>query len=166
MQLQDKRAIAVLSAIAIAIYSIEGLLPMPFPWLKAGFSNIIILIAFLLFGFRIALIISLVRILVSSMLIGTFPGPAFVLSLSGGLSSMGGLWMASFIPFIGITGLSVISALFHITGQLLIAYWLFIKSLEGLIAIAPLLIFISTITGTINGLLAGFIIKRITSGYQ
>ena len=161
MPLQDKEKIAVLSAIAIAIHSIENLIPMPVPWLRLGLSNIITLIAFLLFGLRVAFMITLVRVSVSSMLIGTFPGPAFILSLSGGLTGLAGLWFSSVLPFFGITGLSVIAALFHILGQLLVAYYLFIKRPEALFAIAPFLILLSTITGTINGYITSGILRKL-----
>lgn len=163
MQSQDKQKIAVLSAIAIAIHSIENLIPMPVPWLRLGLSNIITLIAFLLFGLRIAMLITLIRVMVSSMLIGTFPGPAFILSLSGGLSGLAGLWFSSIIPFLGITGLSVIAALFNISGQLVVAYFLFIRRPEAVLVIAPFLILLSTTTGTINGLISAGIIRRINN---
>lgn len=163
MQLQDKQKIAVLSAIAIAIHSIENLIPMPVPWLRLGLSNIITLIAFLLFGLRIAMLITLIRITLSSMLIGTFPGPAFILSLSGGLTGLAGLWFSSIIPFLGITGLSVMAALSNISGQLIVAYFLFIKRPEAVLVIAPFLILLSTTTGTVNGLISAGIIRRINN---
>lgn len=161
MESQDKKRVAVLGAMAIAIHSIENLIPMPVPWLRLGLSNVITLIVFLTFRFRIALLVTLLRVIISSMLIGTFPGPAFVLSLSGGLAGLAGLWLSSLISFFGITGMSVLSALFHIAGQLLIAYYLFIRRPEALFAIAPLLILLSTITGTVNGTIASGIIKRL-----
>ncbi len=163
MQLQDKQKIAVLSAIAIAIHSIENLIPMPVPWLRLGLSNIITLIAFLLFGLRIAMLITLIRITVSSMLIGTFPGPAFILSLSGGFTGLAGLCFSSIIPFLGITGLSVMAALSNISGQLIVAYFLFIKRPEAVLVIAPFLILLSTTTGTVNGLISAGIIRRINN---
>lgn len=161
MELQDKEKIAVLTAIAIAIHSVENLIPMPVPWLRLGLSNIITLIVFLLFGLRPAILVTLLRVTISSMVIGTFPGPAFVLSLSGGISGLAGLWLSSLIPFFGITGLSIVSAFFHILGQLAIAYYLFIRKPEAVLAIAPVLIFISTITGTINGSIASGILKKL-----
>ncbi len=163
MQLQDKQRIAVLSAIAIAIHSIENLIPMPLPWLRLGLSNIITLIAFLLGGLRIAFLITLIRVTVSSMLIGTFPGPAFILSLSGGISGIAGLWLSSIIPVLGITGLSVIAALFNISGQLIVAYFLFIKRPEAVLVIAPFLILLSTTTGTLNGFISAGVLKRINN---
>lgn len=161
MELQDKQKIAVLTAIAIAIHSIENLIPMPVPWLRLGLSNIITLIVFLLFGLRPAILVTLLRVMVSSMITGTFPGPGFVLSLSGAITGLAGLWLSSLIPFFGITGLSVVSAFFHVLGQLAIAYYLFIKKPEVVFAIAPVLILISTVTGTINGSIASGIVKKL-----
>jgi|GEM_PF-332531 len=153
--------IAVLSAVAIAIHSIESLFPMPVPWLRMGFSNVISLIAFITFGFKTAMTITITRVFVSAMLTGTFPGPAFVLSLSGGILSTSALSLASIVPFFGITGLSVVAAFFHVIGQLSVAYYLFIKRPEAVIAIAPLLILMATFTGAINGGIAGFILTKL-----
>jgi heptaprenyl diphosphate synthase len=153
--------IAVLSAMAIAIHSIESLVPMPVPWLRIGFSNVISLIAFISFGFKTAMAITITRVFVSAMLIGTFPGPAFVLSLSGGILSTSALAMASIVPFFGITGLSIVSAFFHVIGQLSVAYYLFIKQPEAVIAIAPLLALMATFTGAINGGIAGLILTKL-----
>ena len=112
---QDKYRIALLSAYAIGLHGLESLLPSPVPWLKFGLANIITLITLMLYGFRAAMMVTLIRVLVSSLLTGTFPGPAFVLSLGGGVVSTVAMAavLFSFPGLFSAVGLSLIGAFFH-----------------------------------------------------
>src|SRR5512142_913001 len=83
MQSQDRYRIALLSAYAIGLHGFESLLPTPIPWLRLGLANIITLITLLLYGMRPAVAVNLIRVLVVSLLTGTFLGPAIILSLGG-----------------------------------------------------------------------------------
>jgi heptaprenyl diphosphate synthase len=87
MQLQDKYRIALLAAYAIGLHSFESLLPSPVPWLKLGLANIITLVTLLLYGMRTAIAVTLIRVILVSLFTGTFLGPAFILSLGGGIIS-------------------------------------------------------------------------------
>lgn len=169
MQLQDKYRIALLSAYAVAIHSFESLLPTPIPWLRLGIANIITLTTLVIYGFRSAMMVTLIRIILSSIFIGTFLGPGFILSFGGGVSStiaMG--FIFSILPRVfGPIGLSLIGALFHNISQLFLAYFLFIQQIEPILIVSPLLILLGTITGTVNGIIAGMIIKNIrTTGFN
>lgn len=163
MQLQDKYRIAILSAYALALHGFEAMLPSPIPWLRLGISNIITLTALVIFGFRTAMMITLIRVLLGSMFTGTFLGPSFMLSLAGGISgtiAMGAAFRIS-RTFFGPVGLSMIGALFHNTMQLVIAYLLFIRRLEAVILISPVILLIGTLTGFANGLVADILIKNL-----
>src|SRR5512142_2499808 len=113
MQLQDKYRIAVLSAYALSLHAFESLLPTPIPWLKLGLANIITLVALVLYGFRTALMVTLIRVVLTSIFIGTFLGPAFILSTGGGLASIAAMGLsAKYLKrLFGTVGLSLIGAL-------------------------------------------------------
>src|SRR4030042_6295461 len=115
MQLQDKYRIALLSAYALALHGFESLLPTPIPWLRFGLANIITLITLFLYGIRAAIMVTLIRVILSSLFTGTFLGPAFILSLGGGLTSTFAMsFVFSLAPkLFSIIGLSLIGALFH-----------------------------------------------------
>ncbi|MCL5022399.1 MAG: Gx transporter family protein [Nitrospirae bacterium] len=166
MQSQDKYRIALLSAYALALYAFESLIPMPIPWLKAGLANIISLTAFLLFGFRAALMVTLVRVFVASLFTGSFLGPGFLLSMGGGVSSV--LAMALFFrlapKLFGPAGLSLIGALFHNLTQLFLAYVLFIQRIEPVLIVAPVLVLAGTLTGSVNGLVTDLLIRSLKNG--
>jgi len=163
MQSQDKYRIALLSAFAIGIHGLESLFPTPVPWMKLGLSNIITVIALMLYGFRTAMFVTLVRVLLSSLLTGTFPGPAFILSLGGGVSSTLAMGLAIAVNrrLFTAVGLSIIGAFFHNLAQLVIAYLLFIQRLEAFLLIVPVITLIGTLTGTLNGLVAAMLIGNL-----
>ncbi len=163
MQSQDKYRIALLSAYAIAIHSFESLLPTPVPWLRLGIANIITLATLTLYGFRAAMTVTLIRVLLSSIIIGTFLGPAFIMSFGGGVASTFAMGVAySIIPRVfGPIGLSLIGALFHNLSQLLLAYVLFVQKIEPILIISPVLISLGTVTGLVNGIIANMLIKNI-----
>lgn len=163
MQSQDKYRIALLSAYALALHGFESLIPMPIPWLRAGLANIIALTTLILFGFRAAMLVTLIRVIIASIFAGSFPGPGFILSLSGGVSSViaAGLVFRILPELFGPVGLSLIGAFFHNLSQLFVAYFLFIQRIEPVLIITPFLILIGTITGLVNGLVSDLLVKNL-----
>jgi heptaprenyl diphosphate synthase len=163
MQLQDKYRIALLSAYAIALHGFESLLPTPIPWLRLGLANIITLIALCLYGMRVAMMVTLIRVTISSLFTGTFLGPSFMLSLGGGVTStlaMG--YVLSLVPrLFSPVGLSVIGALFHNMAQLLLAYVFIIQRLGAILLISPFIILLGVVTGTVNGIIVNLIIRNL-----
>lgn len=155
--------IALLAAYAIGLHSVEALIPTPIPWLRFGFANIITLTTLLLYGLKAGMTVTLIRIFIVSLFTGTFLGPAFVLSLGGGVSSTLVMWMAMvlFGRFFGPIGLSLLGALAHNIAQLFLAYLFFVRRLEAIIFISPIIILLGIITGTFNGIVTGLIIKRV-----
>ncbi|MDP3111196.1 MAG: Gx transporter family protein [Thermodesulfovibrionales bacterium] len=168
MQSQDKYRIALLSAYAIAIHSFESMLPTPIPWLRLGVANIITLATLVLYGFRAAMMVTLIRVILSSIFIGTFLGPGFIMSFGGGVTSAFAMGIAfSIFPrLFGPVGLSLIGALFHNIAQLFLAYILFVQKIEPILIVSPILILLGTITGIVNGVIAGMLIKNIPKEKQ
>lgn len=163
MQSQDKYRVAVLAAYALALHGFEYLLPTPIPWLRLGLANIITLVALSLYGFSTAMSVTLIRVILASIFTGTFLGPAFLLSFSGGVSSTAamGLVLVAQKNLFGPVGLSLIGALFHNIAQLTLAYFLFIQRIEAIVIISPIVIFIGVLTGFANGVVADILIKNI-----
>jgi heptaprenyl diphosphate synthase len=168
MQSQDKGGtdnfyIALLSAYAIGLNSIERLIPTPIPWLRFGFVNIITLTTLLLYGLKAGMTVTLIRVFVVSLLAGTFLGPAFILSLGGGVSSTLIMWTASVLcgRLLSPIGLSLLGALAHNLAQLSLAYVFFVRRLEAIIFISPIIIFFGVITGTFNGIVTTLVVRKI-----
>lgn len=163
MQSQDKYRIALLSAYAIAIHSFESMLPTPIPWLRLGVANIITLATLVLYGFRAAMMVTLIRVILSSIFIGTFLGPGFIMSFGGGVTSTFAMGIAfSIFPrLFGPVGLSLIGALFHNISQLFLAYILFVQKIEPILLISPFLLLLGTITGVVNGIIGNLLIDSL-----
>ena len=163
MQLQDKQRIAILSAYALALHGFEAMLPSPIPWLRLGLANIITLTALVLFGFRTAIMITLIRVMLGSVFAGTFLGPSFLLSLGGGIAGTCamGVMLGVSRKLFGPVGLSLVGALFHNATQLFLAYLLFIQRIEAVLIISPVVLLIGTVTGFANGIIADILIKNL-----
>jgi heptaprenyl diphosphate synthase len=163
MQLRDKYRIALLSAFAIGIHGIESLLPSPIPWMRLGLANVITVIALLLYGFRTAMLVTLVRVIISSLITGTFPGPAFILSLGGGVLSTMSMGVVVLLApgLFSAVGLSIIGAFIHNMTQLILAYFLIIQRMEAVLFIAPVITLAGTLTGALNGLVSETVITNL-----
>jgi len=159
---REDHRIAWLAALAISIHILESALPSPFPGVKPGMANVVTVICLMLYGWNSAAWVTMLRVLVGSLLIGTFLTPTFALSLSGATASIAILWLASRLPGKGFSaiGYSLLAAVAHMTAQFLTAYLLFIPH-EGLFRLLPILITMAVIFGLISGIIANQVIKRI-----
>lgn len=160
--------VAWLAALAITIHVAESALPSPLPGVKPGLANVVTLAALCLFGWRVALWVSALRVLVGSLFIGTFLSPAFFLSFSGALLSISALGVAYMVMKVsptwapGPVGLGIIAAMAHMTGQFYAAYWLFIHH-KALLNLLPVLMTAAMIFGIISGLITSHMIQRFQS---
>ena len=155
------RLIAGFAALAISIHLLESALPSPIPGIKPGLANLVTLYVLMQHGWRLAVNVSLLRVLAGSLLLGSFLSPTFSLSLAGAIASLivlGVAWHIPGKPF-GPVGLSILAALAHMTAQIVTAYLLFIPH-TALFTLLPLLLTAALISGTLGGILVNRIIKR------
>nr|NIS40465.1 Gx transporter family protein [Desulfuromonadales bacterium] len=154
--------LALFTALAIALHSVEYLLPSPTPWFRLGFANILTVCALCLFGGRAAWWVTLGRVLVGSFFLGRFFSPGFFLALSGGIAAtalMTGVRQACGAR-IGPVGLSVLGAAGHAVGQLTVA-WLLLVRHEGLWLLLPFLLLSALATGIVNGTAADLLMASL-----
>ncbi len=153
--------IAKLTALAIGLHILEAVIPSPLPGVKPGIANIVTLYVLYEYGFATAAWVSLLRVFASSLLLGQFLSPTFVLSLSGALMSLGALFLAQYLPkkyFSAIT-LSIFAAFAHIAGQLIIVrLWLIPHT--GVVYLIPIFALAALIFGLINGLITSKLIQK------
>jgi heptaprenyl diphosphate synthase len=147
--------IAKLTALAIGLHIIEAVIPSPLPGVKPGIANIVTLFVLYEYGFATAAWVSLLRVFASSLLLGNFLSPTFVLSLSGAVFSLSALFLAQHLPkkyFSAIT-LSILAAFAHIAGQLIVVrLWLIPHA--GVAYLIPIFALAALIFGLINGVIA------------
>ena len=156
--------IAQLSAIAIGLSLIESVLPSPMPGVKPGIANIITLYAMYRFNFRTAIWVSILRVFATSLILGQFLSPTFMLSLAGSLLTLLTLYFSIKLPsrFFSPMGLSVLSSFAHITGQLLLVrLWLIPHA--SIYYLIPIYSAAALIFGLINGWITYRLLKHHNS---
>lgn len=156
--------IALLVGLGVVLHRLEALLPLPTPWVKLGLANIMTLIALVFLGFRAAVEVTLLRVLLGSVLGGTFLSPTFFLSLAGGLASvavMGLLYREGRRAF-SLVGISVASAYAHTTAIFVCVFYLFIHQ-GAFFNLLPVFLTFSLISGILTGLLANNITRHLTN---
>lgn len=146
--------IAKLTALAIGLHLLEAVLPSPLPGVKPGIANIVTLYVLYQYDFATAAWVSLLRVFASSLLLGHFLSPTFVLSLSGALFSLAALYCAQHLPkrYFSPISLSVFAAFAHIAGQLIVVrLWLIPQT--GVVYLVPIFALAALVFGVINGLI-------------
>ncbi len=153
--------IAKLTALAIGLHMIEAVIPSPLPGVKPGVANIVTLFVLYKYGFATAAWVSLLRVFASSLLLGQFLSPTFVLSLSGALLSLAALFFAQYLPkkYFSAISLSIFAAFAHIAGQLIIV-WLWLIPHTGVVYLIPIFVLAALVFGLINGLVAAKLINK------
>ena len=146
--------IAKLTALAIGLHLLEAVFPSPLPGVKPGIANIVTLYVLYQYDFATAAWVSLLRVFASSLLLGHFLSPTFVLSLSGAVFSLSALLLAQRLPkrYFSAISLSIIAAFAHIAGQLIVVrFWLIPDA--GVSYLIPIFALAALIFGVINGVI-------------
>lgn len=161
-RLRYKVYLSLLTSLAIVVHTMESSLPTPFPWLRFGLSNIVTLAVVILFGVKAGMTVTLLRITVGSLLMGTFLTPSFLLAFSGGIASTLVLAVAYryLSPWFSIIGISIMGAYTHTIVQVLVAYFILIKHFQVFLLLPFFLIF-SLITGLVSGLGASYLVTYL-----
>ena len=80
--------LSLIVALGVVLHRLEILIPLPSPWIKLGLANVMTLVTLIFFGLRDAVTVTLLRIMLGSIVGGTFLSSTFFLSLSGGVTSV------------------------------------------------------------------------------
>ena len=159
MKVQKMALLGVLTAAAIVIAILESFIPsIGIPGVKMGLANIVILIILYELGIWEAGVVNLLRVLVVSLVRGTFLSMGFLMSFTGAVLSFGIMVLFYLlIKKFSIIGVSVIGSVFHVTGQIIIAM-IFLGS-AYIFLYLPIIAISAIITGVFVGITAKLIIK-------
>ncbi len=148
-------------SMGIVLSYVERLIPTPFLAVgaKLGLANIITLVTLVLMDKKSALYILLMRIVLVAAMFSGFSG--FLYSLMGGLFSYMGMVLFLLIDFkeVSLIGISVIGAVLHSFGQVIMATILF--SNIKILLYFPTLLLTSLITGIFVGIVSNYFIKHM-----
>ncbi len=150
--------IGLLVSMGLILHFVENMIPMTavVPGAKLGLANIVSLMGLVLFGFQGGFLILLLRILLGSLLAGTFMTINFYLSITGGLLGFLAMVFSFYLlrERLSLVGISIMGAAFHNLGQITTAY--IIINNPGIFYYLPYLILLAVPTGIGVGLVTHF----------
>ncbi len=164
MSLPEKKLVsmALLVGLGVILHRVETLLPLPTPWIKLGLANIMTLLALVFLGFKEAVMVTVLRIFLGSIIGGTFLGPTFFLSLASGIAAIFVMALAyrkGTGPF-SLVGVSVTGAYAHILTVLFCVYFVFIPE-AAFLNLLPVFLCLALISGVLTGIAANILTSRL-----
>ena len=153
---------ALLTAIALIIFSVEAQIPnpIPIPGVKLGLANIVTVYAIFTLGPVSTLMIFICRVFLGSVFSGRMMGLLY--SLGGGLLCyLSMLVMRKIVTLKQIWVSSVIGAVFHNVGQIIVA--VLITKTPGLVAYLPFLLVSGVLAGGFTGFCAQYVVLRLST---
>ena len=154
--------LSLMVAYSLVLYIIETYIPNPliaiFPGAKLGLSNIITLVSLLILGVRDTFIILTVRIILSSIFAG--PMSYLLFSIGGAYLSLICMYLCNKIKNLSIRGVSIVGAIGHNIGQLLVASMI-VQNIN-MIGYLPFMLIASLVTGIFVGLVSKYCYLKMT----
>ena len=149
---------ALLTAVAMILSYVEAMLPsLGIPGVKMGLANIAVVFALYKLGWREAVVISLIRVVLMALL---FTGVAAMLySLAGAVVSLLLMGLLKKTGLFSPVGISVAGGVGHNAGQVLMAMWML--ETGELIWYLPVLALSGVISGILIGFTGGLLVNRI-----
>lgn len=163
---QDTRVLsagAMLLALACILGLIEASLPaLPVaPWLRLGLANLAVVVALALYGPAIATAVSVGRVLIVSLAVGSLFTPVFIMALAGAMASLVAMCLArASIRGLSPVGWSAAGSAAHVVGQFAAASVLL--STGGLLALVPPSVVFALVFGVAVGSLAQMTVSRLS----
>ena len=154
--------LSLLIGIGLILSYLESILPsfVLLPGFKIGFSQIAVLLAFILFSIKEATIVSIGKTFLGALINGTFLSYIFLISMAGMIVALLFLIISQKLKF-SIYGKSIFSAIGHNIGQS-IAIGLTL-SFSLVLVYSPYLIFISLGAGFLIGCLCKLLSKTLNN---
>ena len=149
--------ISLLLAVALIINYLESLvpLPLPLPGVKLGLPNIAIIIVLYRFGFKEAFIVSMLRVLLTSLLFGN--AETMLFSIAGAILSFTVMYLLK--KHFDIVTVSIVGGVTHNIGQIFMA--IIITDTPALLSWIPFLMITGIVAGVVVGLVSSISYKRI-----
>ena len=149
--------LGLFTAFAMILSFVESQIPtfVAIPGVKLGLPNIAIIIILYRFGWKEASIISLLRVLLTSLLFGTVLSMLY--SIAGAVLSL--IVMILLKKILSTVTISVLGGVFHNIGQILVA--IMVTETQQLIYYLPVLIISGVISGIAVGMVSAISVKKI-----
>lgn len=148
---------ALLTAVMLVLGYVESLIPTGIPGIKLGLSNSVLLFAIYTLGIPNALLLMVVKVLLSGFL---FSGVnAMLYAFAGGLLSMLAMVLLYKLQRFHILTIAMVGAVMHNVGQVVLA--MLMLQTERLIYYMAILMLVGLVTGYITGTVTRILLRRI-----
>ena len=145
-------------ALAMIMSYIEALVPLSFavPGIKMGLANIVIIFVLYKIGTKEAILVSLIRVILVSLLFSNVMAMAY--SIAGAVLSLSVMWILKKTDKFSFVGGSIAGGIMHNVGQIIMA--VILLGTEQIALYLPVLIITGTVTGVVIGIVSGLVINR------
>jgi heptaprenyl diphosphate synthase len=145
-------------ALAMIMSYIEALVPLSFavPGIKMGLANIVIIFVLYKIGTKEAILVSLIRVILVSLLFSNVMAMAY--SIAGAVLSLSVMWLLKKTDKFSFVGVSIAGGIMHNVGQIIMA--VILLGTEQIALYLPVLIITGTVTGVVIGIVSGLVINR------
>ncbi len=157
--------LSLLVSLGLALSIIESSIPVPFiaPGAKLGLSNIMILSTLVVFGFKEAFAVAVIKSITFALATGSFSGLFY--SLSGAVLSVIVMYIiyTYFNSFFSLIGISIFGAIAHNFAQISVASIM----LENIMIFSylPVMSLVSLFTGYFVGLSSKLVCQNLNRTY-
>lgn len=150
----------VMIALAMIFSYLESFIPInlliPVPGVKLGLANIVVLFALYTMRFGDAVVIAVIRVLLSGLIFGNPMTIAY--SLAGSMLSIVVMYLLKKTD-LSIIGVSMVGGISHNIGQLIVA--VILTSTVRIAYLVPVLLVTGMVTGLLMGIAAKLVIPRV-----
>lgn len=157
MEIKKISRMAMLLALSVVLNIIESFIPIfsgAVPGFKLGLSNIVILLVVYIYGFKDALLISILKVFLVGILRTGLFSMSFFFSLGGAILSVIAMCLVKKITKLSIIGVSIVGSISHTLGQFIIAIIFYNVNMLYYMGLALIL-------ALPTGILIGFLTKEV-----
>lgn len=151
----------VFTALALIFSYVETLIPIQFgiPGAKLGLANLVIVIVLYKTDWKEALLLSVVRIILSGFIFGNLF--SIIYSLAGGILSLAVMAAIRKDKGFSVIGVSMAGGVCHNIGQLIVA--MIVVQTYQVGYYLPVLLIAGLATGTLIGVISSGVLKRLSN---
>ena len=150
---------AVTVAVALILSFVESQIPafVAIPGVKVGLANIAVIFTLYKLGTKTAIVVSILRVAMVSMLFGNVA--SLIYSISGAILSLAIMILLKKLTSLSTVAVSVCGGVMHNVGQIAAASVMLETNV--VIYYLPFLLVAGTVAGTVIGIASALLIKRV-----
>ncbi len=155
--------ISSLASLGSVIYFLESFVPFPLPFGRWGLSNLVVLIAVVLYDCRTVLAVSLLKSVISTFITGQLFSIVSLMSIAGSTAAAASEYIAYRASVFGLMGVSVLGSVVNnitqsIVGAMSIKSWSFLL-------ILPQMMILGIPGAILNAYLAERVVRRAKNNF-